>query len=272
VIGCYSRAHFYLDVMSGFRDCSYDDGIAVARDCSAEIVRSLGGEVQSASLLGSLAHGGFAPAVSDIDVCFVVRDGATGPAFTALMQQARASPHPLRRRLSLFWVSEQALRNGRPDGRLPGIDHADLVAHGSLAYGREVRADLRSPTHAELVNGTARFVLDKWGDDGSWPGSLHRPQELLRQGVRDATKIVLFPVRFLWTVLEGAFGPVDEAVAWYSAWPDRVEGGGRLAQRALRWRHTGYLDDGDEADVAPARGGWCRCGCSCLQRCRQTRA
>lgn len=241
--------------MSDSRDLSYDDGVAVARDCIAEVVRSLGSDVQSAYLLGSLAHGGFAPAASDIDVCFVVRDVATGPAFTALMQQARESPHPLRRRLSLFWVSEQALRNGRPDGRLPAVDHADLITHGSLAYGRDVRAGLRAPTHEELVDDTARFVVDKWGSDGSWPGSLHRPEELLGQGVRDATKTVLFPVRFLWTVFTGAFGPVDEAVAWSSAWPDTVEGGARLAQRALEWRHSGHLDDGDEADVAAIREG-----------------
>lgn len=220
-----------------------NDGFAVARGCVDEVAGLLGENLMAAYRLGSLAHGGFAPAVSDVDVCFVVRDAATaGPELSALMMRARAEAHPLRQRLSLFWTGEEALRQGRPDGRLPAVDHADLVVHGALERGQDVLSGLVPPDRGELVASTAEFVIDKWAQDKAWMASLHRPESLVSQGPRSVTKTVLFPVRFLWTVATGLFGQVVNAVDWYLSWDHSTTGGRALAHAALGWRETGQLD------------------------------
>lgn len=220
-----------------------DDGFLVARECISDAAALLADGLISAYLIGSLAHGGFAPAVSDVDICFVVGDADwAGPRLFELMSRSRQHPHPLRQRLSLFWTSEDALLRGRPDGRLPAVDHADLVMHGNLERGREVRSGLTPPSKEELVASTASFVADKWGDDWDWIESMNRVDLLAEQGPRPVTKTSLFPVRFLWTVVTGEFGQVVDAVDWYLSWEHATAHGRALSVAALGWRESGRLD------------------------------
>ena len=57
---------------------------ATAEQVIAETVEAaeavLGGEIEAIFVLGSLAHGGFAPLVSDVDVAIIVRATAPGTA------------------------------------------------------------------------------------------------------------------------------------------------------------------------------------------------
>lgn len=90
-----------------------DQVVADAVDAARAI---FGSEIEAIYTLGSLAHGGFAPLVSDIDVALVVRDtGADTAARIAAVQELvveRASS-PLSDRLSIFWGDWQAVRTGR---------------------------------------------------------------------------------------------------------------------------------------------------------------
>ena len=62
----------------------------------------------------------------------------------------------------------------------------------------------------------------------------HRPDLLVTAGVRWATKIVLFPVRFLFTAETGREGTNDAAAHYYLA-QDQAPGAALVAA-ALGWR------------------------------------
>jgi hypothetical protein len=63
---------------------------------------------------------------------------------------------------------------------------------------------------------------------------------LLSRGVRRLTKLVLFPVRFLFTAESGRVGTNEAAVTWYLA--DAEAPSARLAVAALDWRTTPPTD------------------------------
>ncbi len=98
-----------------------------------------GSEIEAIFTLGSLAHGGFAPLVSDVDIAIVLCDtGAETAARIAAVQELvveRASS-PLSDRLSIFWGDWQAVRTGEGEHlRLGPVDRRDLLDCGHLLIG-----------------------------------------------------------------------------------------------------------------------------------------
>jgi hypothetical protein len=57
---------------------------------------------------------------------------------------------------------------------------------------------------------------------------------LLSRGIRRVTKLVLFPVRFMFTAAEGRTGTNQEAAAWYLSTEHATAR--ELVAAALRWR------------------------------------
>jgi hypothetical protein len=99
-----------------------EPGWRVARVACQRANAALGARLISAYAIGSLAHGGFAPDVSDIDIAVLV--GAPPEA-----------------------------------ARLGAIDRLDLIEHGVLMHGIDRRADNGvRPTCDELVAETAAFL------------------------------------------------------------------------------------------------------------------
>jgi hypothetical protein len=223
-------------------DLSEADGLSVAREAIADGAERLEGQFVSGYLLGSLAHGGFAPAASDVDVCLVVKDAVTaGAALADLSAEAQVHPHALRQRLSVFWTGRDALLAGRPDGRLPAIDHADLIVHGVLMQGHDVVVGLVPPPTTELVASTITFISEKWSEDRVWMSALHHPEPLLERGPRAVTKPALFPLRFLWTAITGEFGKVTDAAGWYYAWDRALPEVSHMFEAAIQWRERGEI-------------------------------
>jgi hypothetical protein len=77
---------------------------------------------------------------------------------------------------------------------------------------------LLRPDRSELLVAGAEFALDALADHIIDQAS--RPESLLAAGIRWTTKIVLFPVRFLFTAETGQEGTNHAAVTHYLArWP-----------------------------------------------------
>lgn len=202
----------------------------MARAAAQAVVERLGERVVSAYVIGSLAHGGFAPAVSDIDIAVLV--GASTPADGAAIADVvaevqRGLDSPLAERISVFHGDWGTFAAPPPTARLPAIDRLDLMAHGVLVSGADLRACAgRVPDHAELVEATAAFLAAN-------PLPEHDPAALVDAGPRPLTKAILFPVRFLYTHATGRADGNAGAADWYC---DARRPAALLVRAAMAWR------------------------------------
>jgi hypothetical protein len=193
----------------------------------------LGGEIEAIFTLGSLAHGGFAPLVSDVDVAIILGSTAADTADQIARVQSLVvdkGSSPLSERLSVFWADWQAVRTGE-----------DLLDSGHLLLGSDLREPSVRPSHEELVVMSADHILDRFTDD--YLDRIRDTQALVVGGARIVTKAILFPVRFMYTLRTGRIGLNDTSARWYAA-EDLI--GSALALKALEWRNDGIAD----ADLA----------------------
>jgi hypothetical protein len=212
---------------------------AVLHAAAAAARGEFGKHLEALYVIGSLAHGGFAPLVSDVDVVLVLRRATASTAGRVAAVGAdvwERVPGPLARRLSLFWTDRAGLRSGAGHGRLGAVDRLDLLEHGRLLTGTDVREDAQRPSDADVAAETAAFAVARL--DPAYVRGLRDPAQLYGRGVREMTKAVLFPVRWRYTLATGRIGPVDDAVAWFRA-VGEPDGAVALAVAAAGWRHDG---------------------------------
>ncbi|MGW2233869.1 hypothetical protein [Streptomyces sp. NPDC001759] len=198
-----------------------DSATRIAEDGARLFQRTFTDRLVAAYALGSLAHGGFAPAVSDIDLALVLTDHHHDDDRTVhrvtLELQERDSSH---QRLSVFWNSLPALRTDREDGRFPAVDRLDLKDSGRLLLGADVRQDVRQPGVDTLVTDSVRFALRMLAPDPVL-AEFHHP-ERLASDIRRFTKAVLLPLRFLYTAATADCGSTDDAIRHHLAKPSPV--------------------------------------------------
>jgi hypothetical protein len=218
---------------------------ATAEQVMADTVQAaqavLGSEIEAIFVLGSLAHGGFAPLVSDVDVAIVV--GVTGLGTAEQMACVQSlvveqGSSPLSERLSVFWADWHTVRTGEgAHSRLGPVDRLDLLDSGRLLLGSDQREPSVRPSHQELVVTSADHILNKFTD--AYLDELRDTRALLAGGPRAITKAILFPVRFIYTLRTGRIGLNEDSARWYAA-----EGlpGSALALEALEWRNDGIAD------------------------------
>src|ERR1700733_1477566 len=137
-------------------------GEAVLAQALAAFQTALGPRLTAAYALGSLAHGGFSPLVSDVDLGLVLDDPfRIKDRFTirSVTGAVRAGGSPLHQRLSVFWGTPSTLRGTASGGRFPPLDRLDLLEYGRLLAGAAAR-DRRAPPgrSGRLVAG-APFAL-----------------------------------------------------------------------------------------------------------------
>lgn len=208
--------------------------VVIARDLA---VRLWADRLLAAYALGSLAHGGFS-AVSDVDLGLVLADPlrATDSETVAKLTDAvRGTRKPFAERLSVFWGSVETLSGKSQGGRFPPLDRLDLIKYGRLLAGNDVRAKLVAPTSKELLIAGAEFALSRLGT-AEVIAKVKDPAELLRSDPKALTKLILYPLRFLFTARTGEVGRNDAAVEHFVA---HGEGAAtRLARMALRWRNA----------------------------------
>ena len=200
-----------------------------------------GAEIEAIFTLGSLAHGGFAPLVSDVDVAIVLGSTDAGTADRVARVQSLvvdAASNELAERLSLFWGDWPAVRTGEGYGnRLGPVDRLDLLDSGRLLVGSDLREPSVRPSSRELVVMSADHILSKFTAD--YLQGLRDTGALMAGGPRAVTKAILFPVRFMHTLRSGRIGLNDESARWYGA---QGLPGGALALAALQWRNGGIGD------------------------------
>jgi predicted nucleotidyltransferase len=209
-----------------------EQGHAVLAEAVATYARALGERLVAAYALGSLAHGGFSRLVSDVDLALILADPLrpTDSARVAAVARAlKTKGSALYDRLSVFWGTPSSLVGRVPGGRFPPLDRLDLLEHGRLLRGEDVRSGLVPPSRDELLVAGALFALEYLACLVVGPShelstvsedavkEIRRPELLLAQGIRRLTKLVLFPVRFLFTAETGRVGTNDEAVDHYLA-------------------------------------------------------
>jgi hypothetical protein len=247
------------------------DGDAVLADAVRAYQATLGDRMLAAYALGSLAHGGFSPLVSDIDLGLILSDPA-GPedaeTVQAIADRVKASASALHERLSVFWGTPSTLRGASDGGRFPPLDRLDLIESGRLLAGNdEYRGALPRPSAEELLVAGAEFALTYLAGGSDAPSAadalgsmrparadaveeIRSPELLVTGGVRRVTKIVLFPVRFLFTAATGHVGTNEAAGARYLA--DHKAPGRALVAAALAWRTGRALDETDAVELLRA--------------------
>jgi hypothetical protein len=194
---------------------------AIAAEAAHSYREALGERLIGAYLLGSLSYGGYSAAASDIDLALVLTDVGDGDRETvARTTEALQERSPLHRKLSVFWASLPALREGRDDGRFPALDRLQLAEDGRVLLGDDVRAEVARPAAAELLLESAGFAIAVLATD-EVTAEFRSPRRLLSDKVW-FTKAVLFPVRFLYsgTTSTGRAANNDEAIEWYLAQPE----------------------------------------------------
>jgi hypothetical protein len=246
------------------QEAGTEQGEAVLDQALAAYQAAFGPRLIAAYALGSLAHGGFSPLVSDVDLGLILADPYRMKdrlTVRAVSKAARAGGSALHERLSVFWGTPSTLQGRSSHGRFPPLDRLDLLEHGRLLAGTEARQGVARPGRDELLVAGAEFALGHLGGSPGlperlrgWPGrgggrgedpvaEIRSPSLLVSHGPRRVTKVVLFPVRFMFTAATGRVGTNTRAAEHYLA--DVEAPAAELVAAALAWR--GEPPPGDEA-------------------------
>jgi hypothetical protein len=239
-----------------------DQGEAVLAQALAAHRAVLGPRLIAAYALGSLAHGGFSPLVSDVDLGLILADPFRMKdriTVRTVGNAVRAGGSVLHERLSVFWGTPSTLQGRSSHGRFPPLDRLDLLEHGRLLAGTEARHRVARPGRDELLVAGAEFALGYLGGAPGLPEWLRRwpmrgggrgeepvaeirtPSLLVSHGPRRVTKVVLFPVRFLFTAATGRVGTNALAAEHYLA--DAHAPAAELIAAALSWRRQPPPED-----------------------------
>lgn len=222
---------------------------------------ALGSRLIAGYALGSLAHGGFSPLVSDVDLGLILQDPLKATDRVTIHKVARsvrAGGSALDERLSVFWGTPSTLRGQHHGGRFPPLDRLDLLDYGRLLTGQEARSNVAPPDRAELLVAGAEFALGylggarklqerlrdwvrPWAQDDNVLNEIRTPSRLVSRGPGRLTKIVLFPVRFLFTAQTGQVGTNTLAANHYLG--NAYAPATTLVTAALAWRLEPPADD-----------------------------
>jgi hypothetical protein len=214
------------------------DVIEAAVDAAEE---RLGDRLASAYTIGSLAHGGFAPAVSDVDLALLT--GEPVDDIADVVEEIRdevAGTWELGSRLSIFHAPWAEFADPPEGARFPPIDRFDLVRYGILVGGTDLRGAYATlPSAGEIRAHAVESALRR-----VTPEQLDADLGQLAAGgvsVPDATKAVLWPIRLQHVCDIGQATGNADAVAHYISLPDA--GHAALAQDALAWRDLSAIPD-----------------------------
>ena len=203
----------------------------------------LGERLLSAYAIGSLAHGGFSRAVSDIDLALLTderRDRDMTAVVAAVAADVAGSGLALGNRLSVFHAPWDRFADPPGDARFPPIDRHDLMHYGRLVAGRDLRDVYgRSPGAAEIREQAVDSALRR-----VTPRQLRIELRRLARGgitVHDASKTVLWPARLQHVCDTGRATGNGPAVEHYLALADARHRA--LVADALDWRNRGAVTD-----------------------------
>jgi predicted nucleotidyltransferase len=224
-----------------------EEGWRVIDAALASARARLGDGLISAYAIGSLAHGGFAVGVSDVDLALLTDERAgrdPNAAVAAIKSDVAGTDLALRDRLSVFHAPWDRFTDPPSDARFPPIDRFDLVRYGILVEGEDLRSRYAvAPGAAEIRAQAVESALRRVTLEQLAAELLE-----LRAGgvtVHDATKMVLWPVRLQHVCDTGAATGNRASVEHYVALDDARHRS--LATDALGWRELPRIPDPDSA-------------------------
>jgi hypothetical protein len=195
--------------------------------------RHLGNRLLGVYLIGSLAHDGFSPHYSDIDMALVAEDALTSQDMAHMFGSATARSATLAPKLSLFWTDRSF-----SIGRFPPLDRVDFIDHGMPLIERQ-RVRPPRPTLAQIRAYLGADPLRNWSVQVEKLSAL---TELMNSNRKAYLRALLYPARFAYSWTTGAMASNDEAVAWLrSDTPAGIDVD--LTERALRCRNEGLDPD-----------------------------
>src|SRR3990167_5082577 len=190
--------------------------IHLTLDKAKEIFRS---RLLSYYVIGSLAHGGFSPLVSDVDIAIITTDynNADAKHIEQISNFVIKCDLPLCDRISIFWsnvrdLSVSTLKSGR--GRFPAIDKLDLLNYGILFYGKDIKNQLNRPEIHNILIDSSTFAI-KYLLNDEMLTEIGESELLITRDARKLTKIVLFPIRLLYTLKTHRIGQNEHASNLY---------------------------------------------------------
>ena len=152
-----------------------DQGEAVLVRAVAAYRAALGSRLIAGYALGSLAHGGFSPLVSDVDLGLILEDPVRAKdrlTIRTVARSVRAGGSALDQRLSVFWGTPATLQGQSRGGRFPPLDRLDLLEYGRLLTGTDARSAVARPDRTELLVAGAEFALGYLGGAARLPDRL----------------------------------------------------------------------------------------------------
>jgi predicted nucleotidyltransferase len=237
---------------------------ALLAACLARARAAFGERLVSMYLIGSLAHGGFAPDVSDIDVALLLAapleqdDAGRIVALTAVLVARHPDAGP---RLSVFWSAPEEFAAAdcvQVAGRFPALDRRDLTAHGRHYWGADLRPALLPPTRAALL-ANCRADLPRFVRDPAFFPLLTGATRANFSDRKALTRYCLFPARFLYTAATGAVASNDRAAEYYRARSGSKVGEAIVALGlALRWDKERRLTAAEQAMLVAGLPGYYR--------------
>lgn len=193
------------------------NALNVITEASQRVNELFGKEVHSTYILGSLAANKFRPLVSDIDLAVIFRteDTYKGTDLNSWYRSLNAShKNPLQKRLSIFWSDLKNLELGHASGRFPSIDRLDLIKNGIYLSGSQESFKICRPSKEELVTEGRDFTI-KYILNQRLESLFHSPKKLFESDFLWLTKLILFPVRLIYTKETGLIGRNEESVKYY---------------------------------------------------------
>jgi hypothetical protein len=155
--------------------------------------------------LGSLAHGGFSAAYSDIDIGLLLNCAEPPAGITEAIAAAKDLDSVYGKKLSVFW--------GNPEhnwGRLPVIDRLDLLDHGVPLLRDHYPAFVR-PSKAEVQQALLESFERSYRSRLAELGSLTR---LETHQYKPYIRNVLYPARLIYSWENLAVSSNDRAVEY----------------------------------------------------------
>ena len=112
-------------------------------------------------IMGSLARGGFSEISSDIDLGIIFNGSLNDVSvrINRILFTTRKNYPSVKNNISIFWGSIDSLNGVIVAGRYPPFDRLDLIEHGLLLCGTDVKGMLVRPTKKELEIASKHIVF-----------------------------------------------------------------------------------------------------------------
>ena len=167
-------------------------------------------------LMGSLARGGFSQSASDIDLGVIFKNSTKNAKdnFEIIKKELIDSYPSVKNNISIFYGSIEFLNEKKDEGRYPPFDRLDLIDHGLLLWGTNLKEQLLRPSKEELLTATANFALD-YLMNASRLNEFKNRELIVQKGLVYLSKTILFPVRFIYFERNEKISGNDVSVEFY---------------------------------------------------------